>query len=307
MPSLDALARVTDPAVSNTPGIFASFFGPDPLNLVGVLILVSLGTWGLPQLITRYYSIKEDKHILKGTIISTGFAMIISVGGFFMGGFGRLFAHGVARKPDGSVIFDSIVPFMLSGYSDLIVGIVTLLILSASMSTLSALVMTSASTLTLDFIEGTVVKTLNEKKRILVIRLLILVFVLISTIIAIYQYNNNVVFIAQLMGVSWGAMAGSFLAPFLYGLYWKGTTKAAVWCSMVFGTLFNSTIFLTAMNILPKTIVPTLLRSPINAGAFTMALSLILVPLVSLLTPGMKKNEVDNCFSCYDEIAAAAK
>jgi len=301
MSSMDALARVSDPAVSDTPGVFISFLGPDPINLLGVLLLVSLGTWGLPQMIQKFYSIKSEKQIAKGTIISTIFAIVIAGGGFFVGGFGRLFADSVAYRLDGSIIYDSIIPGMLSGYSDLIIGIMTLLILAASMSTLASLVMTSASTLTLDFIKGTIVKEMDEKKKVLVIRLLIFVFVIISAAIAIFQYNNNVLFIAQLMGVSWGALAGSFLAPYLYGLYWKRTTKAAAWCSMAFGTLFNITIFLTTLNVLPKSLIPKLLQSPINAGAFTLLFGLILVPIISLLTPKLEKEFVDKCFSCYDE------
>ena len=301
MSSIDALARVSDSAVSDSPGVFASFLGPDPINLFGVLILVSLGTWGLPQMIQKFYAIQSEKQIAKGTIISTLFAIVIAGGGFFIGGFGRLFADSTAFRSDGSVIYDSIVPGMFSGYSDLLMGVIILLVLAASMSTLASLVMTSASTLTLDFIQGTIVKAMDEKRKVLIIRLLIVMFVIISASIAIFQYNNSVVFIAQLMGVSWGALAGSFLAPYLYGLYWKRTTPIAVWFSMAFGTLFNITVFLTTINVLPKSLLPELLRSPINAGAFTMLFGLILVPIVSLLTPKLNKEYVDKCFSCYEE------
>jgi SSS family solute:Na+ symporter len=307
MSSMDALARVSDPAVSDSPGVFASFLGPDPVNLLGVLILVSLGTWGLPQMVQKFYAIKSEKQIAKGTIISTIFAVVIAGGGFFMGGFGRLFADSAAYRPDGSVIYESIVPGMLSGYSDLLMGVMILLILAASMSTLASLVMTSSSTLTLDFIQGTIVKVMDEKRKVLVIRLLIVVFVIISAAIAIFQYNNSVVFIAQLMGVSWGALAGSFLAPYLYGLYWKRTTKAAAWCSMAFGTLFNTTVFLTAVNVLPKSLLPEILHSPINAGAFTMLFGLILVPVISLMTPKPDKEFLDKCFSCYEENTVIVK
>jgi len=301
--SFNALAQVPADAGGTGSGVFASLFGPDPLNLLGVVILTSLGTWGLPQMVGKFYAIKSEKSIVKGTIISTVFATIIAGGCYFLGGFGRLFSEGVALKPDGSVIFDSIVPSMLSGLPDLLIGVVIVLVLAASMSTLSSLVMASASTLTLDFIKGTIVKKMDEKKKVLAIRALIVVFVLISAAIAILQYNKNIVFIAQLMGVSWGALAGSFLAPFLYGLYWKRTTKAAAWCSMGFGTLFMTANFLTNVGALPS-FFPALLQSPINAGAFTMLFGLILVPVISLLTPRLDKALVSKCFSCYDEDAA---
>ncbi|MCL2050503.1 MAG: sodium:solute symporter [Lachnospiraceae bacterium] len=299
--SLSELARVSDPAVSDTPGIFASFLGPDPLNLLGVLLLVSLGPWGLPQMVQRFYSIKSEKAIPAGTIISTLFAFFICGGGFFIGGFGRLFADTAEYRTDGSVIYDSIVPGMLTWFPDILIGIFIVLILSASMSTLAALVMTSASTLTLDFLKGTIIKEMDEKRKIRIIRILIVVFVIISAAIAIVQYNKNFVFIAQLMGVSWGALAGSFIAPYLYGLYWKRATKFAAWFSMAFGTLFNTAVFLASINVLPKNIFPQLLQSPINAGAFTMLAGLILVPVISLLSPRPDEKLVTKCFSCYND------
>ena len=92
--SLDGLARITDETVSTSPGIFASFFGPDPLNLFGVVILTSLGTWGLPQMVQKFYAIHSEKAISTGTIVSTCFAFIVAGGCYFLGGFGRLFRIG---------------------------------------------------------------------------------------------------------------------------------------------------------------------------------------------------------------------
>ena len=295
MSSLDGLARVPAAAGAESPGVFASFLGPDPLNLLGVVILTSLGTWGLPQMTQKFYAIKSEKSINKGTIVSTIFAVIIAGGCYFLGGFGRLFTNLVEVRADGSVVYDSIIPSMLSGFSDLLIGVVIVLVLAASISTLSSLVMTSSSTLTLDFIKGNIAKKMNEKKQVLTIRVLIAIFIVISVFIAILQYNKNVVFIAQLMGVSWGALAGSFLAPFLYGLYWKRVSKASVWCSFLFGSL------VMIANMLFRSSFPSLLQSPINAGAFTMIAGLIIVPVVSALTPKPDKKLIENCFSCYEE------
>ncbi|MCL2084754.1 MAG: sodium:solute symporter [Oscillospiraceae bacterium] len=306
MGSLEKLAFVEDAAVSSTPGIFASFFGPDPLNMLGVVILTSLGTWGLPQMLQKFYAIKSEKAVHKGTVISTVFALVIAGGCYFLGGFGRLFADKIEVRADGSVIFDSIIPTMMSGFSDLLIGVVVMLVLAASMSTLSALVMASASTLTLDFLKGNVIKKMDDKKQLFIIRSLIVVFVVISAAIAVLQYNKNVVFIAQLMGVSWGALAGSFLAPFLFGLYWKRTSKFAVWCGMGFGTLFMTANFLTNVNILPAALFPVILRSPVNAGAFAMLAGMLIVPVVSLLSQAPDKKLIDDCFSCYDEKVTVA-
>ena len=289
--ALDGLARVSDPTVSDTPGVFASFFGPDPVGLLGVVLLTSLGTWGLPQMVQKFYAIRSEKAIDKGTIISTVFAAIVAGGCYFLGGFGRLFSDQVDVAAHG---YDSIVPTMLEGLSTVLIAVVVILVLSASMSTLSSLVLASSSTLTLDFIKDTIVKDMDEKRQILTMRLLIVVFIAISVVLAIVQYRSNVTFIAQLMGVSWGALAGAFLAPFLYGLYWKKTTRGACWASFLF-----STVVMLA-NIFFGKYFPTLLQSPINAGAFCMLAGLIIVPVVSLVTPRLPQGQIDRIFACYD-------
>jgi len=292
MEALEGLARVSDPAVSDAPGVFNSFLGPDPVNLLGVVLLTSLGTWGLPQMVQKFYAIKDEKAISKGMIISTVFALVVAGGCYFLGGFGRLFSDRVDLAAGG---YDSIIPTMISGLSPVLIAVVVVLVLSASMSTLSSLVLASSSTLTLDFIKGTLVKNLSEKKQLLVMRVLIAVFIAISVVIAILQYKSNVTFIAQLMGVSWGALAGAFLAPFLYGLYWKRTTARSVWACMIV-----STVIMLA-NIGFKSAFPVLLQSPINAGVFCMLLGLLIVPAVSLLTKPPRKEYVEQVFSCYDK------
>lgn len=289
--ALDLLGQVEDATVSTTPGVFASFFGPDPINLLGVVVLTSLGTWGLPQMVQKFYAIKNEKQIGKGMIISTLFASIVAGGCYFLGGFGRLYSDKIDIAANG---YDSVIPTMLEGLPTVLIALVIVLVLAASMSTLSSLVLTSSSTLTLDFIKGKLVKNMDEKKQLLVMRGLIVVFIAISVVLAIVQHKSAVTFIAQLMGVSWGALAGAFLAPFLFGLYWKRTTKASVWCSFIF-----STVVMLA-NVVAKSAFPAILQSPINAGAFCMIAGLIIVPVVSLITPKLDKAHVDQVFSCYD-------
>jgi solute:Na+ symporter, SSS family len=302
MDAIGNLAKIPSDiaATQGQPGAFTSFFGPDPINLLGVIILTSLGTWGLPQMIHKFYTIKNEKAIKTGTIISTVFAIVISGGCYFLGSFGRLYSADAAiYKADKTVNFDAIVPHMLSTLSNGLIGVVIVLVLSASMSTLAALVMTSSSTLTLDVIKGNIVKNFSEKKQILVIRIMIVVFIALSVIIA----WNPPTFIAQLMSVSWGALAGSFLAPFLYGLYWKRVTKPAVWASFITGvgiTLFNLMILLKYITP-PQNLFFKYFVSPINAGALAMIVGLIIVPVVSMLTPKMKKDKIDGVFACYEE------
>ena len=273
-------------------GPFTSMFGPDALNLLGVIILTSLGTWALPQMVQKFYAIKSETAVHKGMIISTVFALIVAGGCYFLGGFGRLFSDQVDVAADG---YDSIIPTMLSGLPDVLIAIVVILVLSASMSTLSSLVLASSSTLTLDFLKDNFVKDMKEKTQVLIMRVLIVIFIAISVVIAIVQYRSNVTFIAQLMGISWGALAGAFLAPFLYGLYWKKATKAGCWASFLFS------VVVMLANMLAPQLFPAVLRSSINAGAFCMLAGLIIVPVVSLVTPKPDQKLVDDAFSCYDQ------
>ncbi|MBR3099289.1 MAG: sodium:solute symporter [Clostridia bacterium] len=299
--SLNGLAAVSDEAVSTTPGIFNSFFGPDPLSLLGVVILTSLGTWGLPQMIGKFYAIKSEGDIHKGTIISTVFAIIVAGGCYFLGGFGRLFSDVVGVTEAGTPVggFDAIIPAMLSKLPDLLIAVVIILVLSASMSTLSSLVLTSSSTVTLDLLKGHVIKNMSEKKQLLIMRALVVVFIAISAAIAIVQVSSPVAFIAQAMGVSWGAMAGAFLAPFLYGLYWKRTTKRACWTSILFSSIFMTLDMLGNLKVINLNL--GLLQSPINAGAFCMIAGLIIVPVVSVLTKAPDKALVEDAFSSYTQ------
>ena len=288
--SLEKLAQVQgDSAI---PGVYASFFGPDPVNLLGVVILTSLGTWGLPQMVQKFYAIKSEAAISKGTVISTAFALVVSGGCYFLGGFGRLFSDRIDIAANG---YDSVIPTMLSGLPAILIAVVVILVLSASMSTLSSLVLASSSTLTLDFIKGNIIKDMDEKRQVKWMRGLVVVFIAISVVLALIQYKSSVTFIAQLMGVSWGALAGAFLAPFLYGLYWKRTTKAACWVSFVF-----STAFMLAVISPVKGSLPALLQSPINAGAFCMIVGLVIVPVVSVVTKAPSKKRLEDVFSCYE-------
>lgn len=302
MASLEELANVSDPAASTMPGAFVSFFGPDPFGLLCVVILTSLGTWGLPQMVQKFYAIKSEKSIHKGTIISTLFALIVAGGCYFLGGFGRI--SGVAVGENGLPVggYDAVVPAMLESLPDILIGIVVILVLSASMSTLSSLVLASSSTLTIDFIKDNLVKNMSEKKQVLVMRIFVVVFIAISAIIAIVQYNSSVSFIAQLMGISWGALAGAFLAPFLYGLYSKKISKASVWVCFIFG------VGVMTLNMFFRSAFPTVLQSPINCGAFAMIAGLILVPLVSLFTKKPDEKAVEGMFECYEQtVVVAAK
>ena len=296
--ALQTLSAIPSEAAPQLNGAFTSFFGPQPLYLLGVVLLTSLGTWGLPQMVGKFYAIRDEAAIRKGTFISTMFAIIVAGGCYFLGGFGRLYAPVIEYTAAGTPVYDSIIPSMLQTLPDLMIGVVIILVLSASMSTLSSLVLTSGSTLTLDLIAPAVGKGMSEKSKLVCIRVLVLFFIAISSVIAIVQAKSSVTFIAQLMGISWGALAGAFLAPFLYGLYWKRTTVAAVWASFVCGiAVMGGCMYCTFTG---KVFIDPFFTSPINAGVMAMLLGLLVVPVVSAVTRVRQKENVDKMFTCYD-------
>ena len=298
--AIDKMAAIPsddNPAVN---GGLASWFGPDPWNLLGVVILTSLGTWGLPQMVGKFYSITDEKAIHRGTVISTLFAFVVAGGCYFLGGFGRLFGM-PPTLPNGKLDFDSIVPSMLITLPDIIIALVVLLVLSASMSTLASLVLTSSSTMTLDLIyrdkksapgevaEGSIDDMVSEKierRKVIIMRVLIVFFIVISLMIAL----NPPTFIAQLMGISWGALAGAFLAPFMLGLYWRGVTPGAVWACFVWG------VGLTVVNMLIGNPI-----NPINCGAIAMLGGFVVVAIFSFITPRLPKETIDHIFDCYSK------
>ena len=295
MEAVSKMAQIPSdvPATMGQPGAFTAFFGPDPLNLLGVVILTSLGTWGLPQMIQKFYAIKDEKSIKTGTIVSTLFATIVAGGCYFLGGFGRLTETDVATEG-----FDAIIPHLLENLPEVLMGLVVILVLSASMSTLSSLVLTSSSTLTIDFIKASIAPKMSEKKQVLTMRIMLVVFIALSAVIAVIQYSSKVAFIAQLMGISWGAIAGACLAPFLYGLYWKRTTVAACLVSFIWGVGIMTLNFIS--NTWQLFSFPQALQSPVNCGAAAMIGGLILVPIVSLITKKPDQERVEEIFSCYE-------
>ena len=312
--AVDALNDITDANGKDLK--LGSLFGPDPINLLGVVILTSLGTWGLPQMVQKFYAIKDENAIRKGAAISTLFALVVAGGSYFMGGFVRLYctvdaSDGSGRAfidkaSNGKIIYDKMVPALLDeAIPNILIGLIVVLVLSASLSTLSSLVLTSSSTLTNDLIKPHV-KNFTDKKQMITMRVFIGVFLVISVLIASHKNAS----ISTLMSYSWGALSGAFLGPYLWGLFKKNTSRAACWASFATGVGISIThMVLFSLNISAfDDLVQSVkdmnwklnILSPINAGAFAMLLSIAIVPIVSSFTKAPDKKVVDNAFSCLE-------
>ncbi|MFA5341433.1 MAG: sodium/solute symporter [Clostridia bacterium] len=238
-PNVNGFAQGLESLNSVKDGL-GTLIGPNPWKLLSLVILTSFGVWGLPQMVHKYYAIKDESAIKRGTVIATVFAAIIGIGAYLTGSFGHLF---FTEIPNKSV--DTIVPEMLfTVLPDVFLGIFMVLIMAASMSTLSSLVLVSSSSVTVDIIKGYIKKDMSEKKQVFLLRIFCIVFVVISVLIALT--NNNT--IVTLMNLSWGTLAGSFLGPYLIGIYSKKANKIAAFAGMISGfTIMMTLVIINGM------------------------------------------------------------
>ena len=209
--------------------------------LWSVVFMTSVGAWGLPQMVHKYYAIKDESQIFRGAVITTIFALVIGGSAYFCGAFSHLLPPDLlAGKMGGDFDSNALVPIMLiESLPPTLMLIILLLVLSASMSTLSSLVLVSSSAVSIDLYKGFLAKGKSEKHYLWVMRILSTAFIIISWVIAL----KNPSWIVALMSLSWGAIAGTFLAPYLYGLYWRGTTKAGAYAGMLTGFLTMNGIY----------------------------------------------------------------
>jgi len=260
-----------------------------------LVCLTSFGVWALPQIIHRYYVIKHESTIKRGMVISTVFSLIIGGGAYLVGSFGRLFFD---AKPSN---IDTIVPDLLakSAMPGVFMGFIAVLLFAASMGTLAALALSSASTVSMDLYKGYIKKDASEKQVKILLRVLSLVFIFLSAILAIGQVDT----IVTLMGLSWGTVAGCFIGPFVLGLFFKHITKAAAYCSLIGGVVFTfaMTIIIGGDALgwsggLWQIIKKGVTYSPM-IGVFTMVFSIIITLVVSLFTKRPGDDVLHEAFS----------
>jgi len=258
---------------------------PGWLMLASLVFMTSFGTWGMPQMVQKFYAIKNEKMIIRGAIISLLFAVVITFAAYFTGALAHVFMNAPVMA-NGKPAFDQIIPNLLTqNLPEPLMAVILLLVLSASMSTLSSLVLVSASAISIDLYKGHVNPHVSKEDSLMMIRFLSGVFIAISFFIARYEFA----FIVTLMALSWGVVAGSFMAPFLYGLYWKRTTKIGVKAGMATGLLIN----IVAFCYLGKDKYQA--NSTIVASCAMLA-PFIVVPLVSIFTRPPQKALLDKAF-----------
>ena len=275
----------------------ANIFGGSSFKFLCVnIMLTSFGTWGLPQMIGKFYAIKDTAAIKRGTIISTIFCLVIGCGAYLIGSTSRLILGG--QLPEGGV--DAVIPTVLMEVLGgdtlglILLAIIMILLLSASMSTLEAIVLTSASAVAVDLIPTVRKKAIKQENHMLITRLFCLAFVACSFIFA----TQNIPIIVSLMSFSWGVVSGCFIGPYIWGLFSKKITKVGACAGMIAGllTVGGTTLVIT----LTSGFSAAAAKSP-EMGVAAMAVSLIVVPLVSAFTKNKDPKRVDEIFECYQK------
>lgn len=257
---------------------------PSWLTIASLVFMTSFGTWGLPQMVQKFYAIRDENVINKAAIITTIFALVIGVAAYTTGTLGHVFFNleTVPRLPSGGINYDLIVPTLLTQHlPEILLAVIMLLVLSASMSTLASMILVSSSAITIDLYKGYLRPDVTEKQSLVMIRTLSGVFILASYAISKMQIG----FIVTLMSLSWGVLSGAFMAPYILGLFWKGVTKAGAYAGLFSGGGTAIVLFF----------VLGAAQSPL-ASSIAMIVPFIVVPLVSLCTQKLDKAIVTKAF-----------
>jgi solute:Na+ symporter, SSS family len=264
--SISAVLSSIDPKLTSAVG------PPGWWPLFSLVFLTSIAPFAMPQLVQKFYAIKDKRSIYKGMIASTLFSVLISGVAYFTGSTLRVFISPETSTTgfiNGKPIFDNLMPEMLakvvpSGLSILIL----LLVISASMSTLAALVLISSSSVSKDVYSRFINKNATDKQMTLLMRVFSAFFVLLSVLLAYLKPST----IVAILAISWGSIGAAFLGPFVWGLLSKRMTKLGAYSSSILGLG-------TCLALYVKGIPPP------QAGTIGMIVSLCVNPIVSLVIP----------------------
>ena len=282
------------------------FLASPLVMLISLVLLTSFGVYGLPQTVHKYYSVRDGKAVKQGMIVSTIFAFIIGVIAYLCGAFGTLF---FSEIPEGGT--DNIIPLMLnkvipSGFS----GLIAVLILSASMSTLASVALAGASVVSVDIYKGAINKNASDRKVALTMRIMCALFILLSVVIALLNIKFKITAIAYLMSLSWGTLSGCFIGPFVCGLMSRKITKTASLCSVIGGLVFTliATVLFGGISAGWGGGIGNILKAGVSlsplTGVLCMAFSVLVTVIVSKFTAKPDESVVMEAFDkkIHDEI-----
>lgn len=258
-----------------------------------VVFMSSMATWGMPQMVQKYYAIKDEGQIFKGSIVCFAFALVVGVAAYSIGAFAHLMPMDslvATLNADGKIDVNQLVPSVLiHTLPSWFLAIVLLLVLSASMSTLCSLALTSASAFSIDVFRGYMAPRASEKTALVVLRVSCAFFVVGAYLVALF----NPSWIVALTSLTWAVVAGGFLAPYVYGLFWRGVTKAGAIAGMATGLIVSNGFYWGLFFLDSPASAKRL--SPVVAS-IAMIAPFFVVPLVSLVTKKLDPELVSKAF-----------
>jgi SSS family solute:Na+ symporter len=277
-------AKVLSDIAVNYPTHVPAASRPSLITILSLVFMTSFGPWGLPQMVQKFYAIKDEKVIPKAALVTTVFAAVIGFAAYLVGASSHVFfsPESLPKTAEGKIFFDSIVPTLLTTHlPETLMALILLLVLSASMSTLASLVLVSSSSVAIDLYPGRSDPGSGKDASVAMMRFLSALFVVISYFISRFQFE----IIVNLMSLSWGAVAGSFAAPYLYGLFWRRGTKAAAYAGLFVGLGSEIALFYI--------LGPA--SSPLSA-TLAILIPFAVFPVVSLATSPPEEKLLDKAF-----------
>jgi SSS family transporter len=207
-----------DPGYVTTPGIWGW------AGLVSFCLVVSLGTWGMPQLVIRFYSIKNTRVLRVGTVVVTVGAAIALLP-YLNGAIARIF-HPDLASPDLAIptLTRSVLPPI--GGAIFLAGVI-----AAGMSTFAGVLIITSTSLVRDIFKGALKYDLTPARELRLARVASALVGVISILIAIRPPG----LILVLTAFAWAVIASTNLWPMLFGIYWRRTSPAATLASMIIG------------------------------------------------------------------------
>ncbi|MBN1295144.1 sodium:solute symporter [bacterium] len=266
------LSNLTNRLAAIDPRLTGPVGPPGIWPLFCLVTLTSLAPMGMPQLVQKFYAIKDRRAIRTGMVASTFFSLLVCGTAYFTGATTRILLSPEttpAAFANGKPVVDALMPVLLSSViPESLSVLILLLILSASMSTLAALILISSSSIAKDIYAGFINPSISDANLTRLMRFLSAFFILLSVIFAYFRFDT----IVTILGISWGAIGSVFLGPFIWGLFWRRASRIGAIASSVLGLATCMIMYLNG-------------HSSPEAGTIGMFVSLAVNPLVSLIFP----------------------
>jgi SSS family solute:Na+ symporter len=293
------------------PELFSSLWW----TLISTVVMgVGIGVLAQPQLVVRFMTVKSDRELNRGVVIGGVFIMLMTGVAFVVGALSNVFfmnATGkIAIAAAGSP--DNVIPlFIKDNMPEWYTAVFMITLLAAAMSTLSSQFHTMGSAIGHDIMEKGM--GMKSKKPVSVMRIAMLGSILISTLTAYYLptfFKDGATIIVNGTSLFFGLCAGSFLAIYALGLYWKGVTKAGAHAGFLSGLLVSLLIILFVFEKVSKPLglcqiifgVPSLGAGmpfkDVDPLVYAVPVSLLFTVVVSMLS---KKPDASHLAECFPE------